>query len=416
MNKSVPKSAGGIYLMPFILLFLLSGFGILHTTASQEGSAVNQVIDSISYSSALYILIKKQPAFFAYTLSNSLPLIILLFFGFLSIMWTDFYGQVLLNTVHKIGACLIAICASVIFIKDMHKFFNILLYLFFFYFIATIFLMLVRPDVALMPVAEFGAYRAGLRGFTLHPNTLGAICVVGVWVAMGSLSLPRNRKKHVLMAGLLLISIFFCLIKADSMTSMLVSIALVAIVMWFSLIQSSSGGVKALKICLMLFGLLASGIFLYILKPEAFSVEYFFKAIGRNSTLTGRLSLWELGLKGFYAKPFFGWGEDRLFTFFNYYHEPVGQFHNGYVDLLVRGGVFSAIVFIILLFQVLAGLINMTINKNRGYITVLAFVTIWLVHNITEASIFKSPNILWLQFLILYFFSVKHGQKLNTIR
>lgn len=414
MNTNIYKPAGAIYLFPFILFVLLSGLGILYTVPDQESSTVNLIIYSLAYASALFILLLKQRDFFVYIITQSTPLIIMLFLALASILWTDFPHQLFMGFIHKIGSIFIAICAASILIQNKNKFFEILLVMFFFYFIATIILMLLRPDIAQMPATLYGSYRAGLRGFTLHPNTLGGLCVIGVWVAMSSLFLINNQKKLIsFIAALLLLSIFYCLIKSDSMTSILVSMAMSLIIGWFSFIHSSYGSIRVLKILMAILSLLVGVTLLFILKPEVFSIDYFFKAIGRNSTLSGRTSLWEMGLKGFYAKPLFGWGEDNLLTFFKQYHMAFGQLHNGYFDILVRGGVVSLFLFLILLFQITVAIFQLSSTNNQSYIFVLAFVLVWLVHNITEASIFKSPNILWLVFLIGYFFSIgyKHEHK-----
>ncbi len=368
---------------------------------------MNQVVDSLAYISAFLILLFKQRDFFFYIVQRSIPLLMLLFLALLSILWTDFPRFLLMGVIHKVGAGFIAVSAASLLIQNKNKFFETLLIMLFLYFVATILFSLIRPDLAQMPATLYGEYRAGLRGFTLHPNTLGAICVDAVWVSMCSLFLMNNRNKLIFWTAiLLLMSVAYCLIKADSMTSILVSFALAFIIVWSKFIRSSSGNVRFLKLLLTMFCVLMVLGLLFILKPEVFSIEYFFKAIGRDSTFTGRASLWETALKGFYEKPFFGWGEDNLLTFHKYYHQAFGQLHNGYFDLLVRGGGASIFFFVWMLLQVLGGLVGLIKDDNQSYAVILSFVSVWLVHNITEASIFKSPNVLWLFFLVLYFYSI----------
>ncbi len=407
MNVLKGKSVGGMYLFPLILIFLLVGLSILHTTPGQESSVTNQIVASLSYISALFMLLKNQWGYFSFALKRATPLLIMLFLALASIMWTDFPRQLLTGFVHKLGAVFVTICAVCLLINDKEAFFRILLKILLLYFIATILFSFVRPDMAEMPATLYGEYRAGLRGFTLHPNTLGAIWVDGVWVAMCYLYLTGAKTKAAkLMVTIMLTSIVYCLVKADSMTSILVSLALGFIVFWLKFIQSENSSVKALKIMSALFFLLISTSVLIVIKPHIFSIDFFFKAIGRNSTFTGRTELWELAMKGFAEKPVFGWGEDNLFTFLKFYHQPFSQLHNGYFDLLVRGGVVSVLLFLTMLFKIAKSVLRMLKANEQNYIIVLSFVSVWLVHNVTEASIFKSPNVLWLFFMLLYFYSI----------
>jgi len=193
------------------------------------------------------------------------------------------------------------------------------------------------------------------------------------------------------------------------MTSILVTLGMGGIIVWFRFIKSSSSGILFLKILMAMMVLLLVIATLFLFKPEIFSIDYLFKGIGRDSSFTGRTSLWDMGLRGFSAKPFFGWSEDNLFTYLRYYHQSFAQFHNGYLDFLVRGGIVSIILFIILLFKITISLIRLAKDNNINYIVIMAFVVPWLVHNITEASIYRNTHLLWYGFLICYFFSVGHN-------
>lgn len=417
MNSNTQKSSGAIYTFPFILFFLVFGLAILHTDPHQETNTVNQILYSLAYISAFFILLSKQRHFLSYIIKKSPPLILIILLSILSILWSEFPRYVLVGFVHKIGSALIAICATSLLIQNKNKFFEVLLIMLFFYFLASIIFTYLRPDIALMPATLYGKYRAGMRGFTPHPNTLGGICVISLWVALTSLFLIDNHKRSIsFLSTALLLFIFYCLIKADSMTSILVSIGMIIIIGWFSFIKSSSSGVLILKILFAITSIVISIIILFIVKPEFFTAEYFFKLIGRDASLTGRTSLWDMGLKGFYAKPLFGWSEDNLLTFLRTYRMSFGQLHNGYFDFLVRSGIVSMLLFLSMLFQIIKSLLTMNIYKNRSYVMILAFICPWLVHNITEASISKNTNLLWLVFLITYFFSVgyKYEYKNNN--
>ncbi len=407
LNKNIDSRSGKIYLLPFVVVLMVYGTSVLHTDTHQESSVVNQIMYSSAYIFAFFILLSTERQFFFYVLSKSIPLLITSILGLISLSWSDFPRYVLMSFVHKTGTILVSICATSLLIQDKNKFFGVLLLVFIAYFLANIIFTQLRPDLGLMPATLYGKYRAGMRGLTLHPNTLGGICVIGAWVAFCCLYLINNNKKTISFKAILLLTLLlYCLIRADSMTSLLVTLIMGAIVIWFRYIKSSSSGTLILKIIIAFFGILVSLAILYLFKPEVFSIEYFFKGIGRDSSFTGRTYIWYMALRGISAKPFFGWSDDSLYTYIRYYEIEFTQFHNGYLDFLVRTGYVSFFLFILMLFQIFKSILKQAKNNNYNYIIILAFIIPWLIHNITEASISRNTHLLWYVFLISYFYSV----------
>jgi exopolysaccharide production protein ExoQ len=409
MTSKNYRPASVIYLLPFFIFFTIIGVALLQpdygSQTHQQSSIVNQLTLSLAYSIA-FILLLKQQGLIPWIVNKAIPLDILFFLMLISLFWSDFPGKVVISVIHNIGAASVALCIAVLMIQNKDRFFKWLLISLFIYVMATIAVTLFRPDIGLMTSRNI--YDIGLigrwRGLTGHPNSLGAICLFTAWVALSAFFHTNNKKWVSFLAIITLVVDFYCLYKTNSMTSTLLSVALVFGMVWFAFIGNSIAGMKSLKIVLGFLVLFVGLMLLYILHPELFSEKYFFRAIGRDASLSGRTSLWKLGFKGFAAKPLLGWSYDGLVTFIKQYNLSSVQLHNGYLDLLVRGGLVSIFFFAVLLIQLSHSLIKQAFMNNKDYIVIFGLIVAVLMHNISEASILGNTSIIWLMFLIGYFY------------
>lgn len=201
------------------------------------------------------------------------------------------------------------------------------------------------------------------------------------------------------------------------MTSTVLSTCLLLSAIWFAFITSSSGSTKIIKIIFFIILILLLIAVVVVINPDFFSVKTFFKIIGRNETLTGRTSLWAVGLRGFAERPYLGWGFDTLRSFLGHYSLGYGQLHNGYLDLLVRGGLISLFLLLLMMSQLLKNIIKLKFLGDKRHFFILSLFVAILTHNITEASFVSNIDTLWIMFLILYFygFSCLYPKKNFTV-
>jgi exopolysaccharide production protein ExoQ len=405
MNNYNP--VGAIYLLPFTIFFLVSGLSLLQSSSSDnqqlEGSVINQIFLSFAYGLAFILLLRRR-YLFGYFLARAYPLLSLLFFILCSIMWSAFPRSVLISFVHQLGVLLIAMVTVMLLLDEKDKFFKLLLSLLFVYLLATAVISLIFPNVGQMPSSRW-ITGGQWRGLTVHSNNLGMLCLITTWVATSSYFLMEHRKKlTTTMIFLVVMLAFYCLYRTNSMTSTVLSTSLLLSVIWFSFISTSSGSVKAVKTIFFIFFILLMIAIVVVINPDLLSVKTFFKIIGRNETLTGRTSLWEIGLKGFSERPYLGWSFDNLRSFFKRYSLGYGQLHNGYLDLMVRGGLASLLLLMVMIFQLAINIIKLRNSEDKRYYFILSGFIAILIHNITEASFLRNTNTLWLMFLVLYFY------------
>jgi hypothetical protein len=87
-------------------------------------------------------------------------------------------------------------------------------------------------------------------------------------------------------------------------------------------------------------GVLVISLFLALLAffPNYASEDAALSLAGKDKTFTGRTKIWEEGWRVFEMKPIAGWSFDSSASVLSRTSLQTGQFHNGYLDLAVRGG------------------------------------------------------------------------------
>jgi exopolysaccharide production protein ExoQ len=415
MNTYNTKNTSFIYLVPFLIFLTFIGVSILQPDTGeqvQQSSTINQLLLLVAYLLAFKLLLKKQ-GLLTWVFYRTIPFNILLFLILISLLWTDFPRYVIMTFFHNIGTALISFCMVYLLLQNKDYFFKLLLIFLCVYIIVTIAVTLIKPDIGLMTSSNI--YSITLigrwRGLTSHPNILGEICLFITWVCLGTLFFTKNNNWISTLAIFTLAINFYCLYKTNSMTSIILSVALICCMTWFSVIEKSVGVIKFLKIMFALLILIIAIVLLFIFHPEVLSEKYFFNLIGRDESLSGRIDIWKMGIKGYEEKPIFGWSYDNLNTYFRHYSLGFGELHNGYLDLLVKGGLVSILCFIVLIIQSAILLTKQALRKNKDYILISSLVITVLIHSVTEASILRNTNIIWLMFMIGYVYLISLNSK-----
>lgn len=302
------------------------------------------------------------------------------------------------EVVHFIGSLFIGACAAIAVQKHPLSLPRTL-----FFFACCL------ASLSLLAIFIVPHYAIGLngrwQGLTSHPNHLGIVCMLGIYAVLSLVVNEEGRIKKLLLCATLPLYAL-CLFKANSITSILVSLFFIGALPICTVVTRSrnllSATIKISAIATLFFiGLLI----VVIIKPELLHLDTFFTVTGRSSNLTGRLNLWADGWHAFMERPLLGWGFDNLSTLSaaSFAKVKYGQFHNGYIDLLVRGGILAAILMVgfitTLLFR---SLVKIRANKEMG-IQLLILACGILIHNIAETSLLQFPNSLWMLFVAVHF-------------
>ncbi len=133
------------------------------------------------------------------------------------------------------------------------------------------------------------------------------------------------------------------------------------------------------------------------------------KALGKNTTLTGRTDLWDYGLALFWQNPILGIGIDGFWSggrhtnfilaFQSFHGAGVLSFHNLIVEMLVAFGIFGPLVHLMIGYTtVRRGLINAVSGRNPLGIWVVMLAVIYYVQSMVGTTLVKPHEV---NFMIL---------------
>lgn len=385
-------------------------FALLATTWSPENavqsmssemrgeSSYRTVLFGVIYAFALagvLLHMNKLPAI----LRGSLVYAIFLIYVLASATWSDFPYKVLVTWGHFAGIFLVALAAVIAFQRNHKAFVKLIVLYAALTVLASIVTAIWFPARGIMEVG--GKLR--WVGITATPNTLGLTALLLVWASMALMSYACNvRHRAVLL--LLIATSAACLYMADSIAAAILSILCVVLI---PLLVHISGKTKLQVISILSLTFVtsvAAVFFVYLAAPELFQLERILATVGRDRSLTGRTGLWEIANSAIREKPVLGWGFDALMSLGSKYRINYGQFHNGYLDLLVRGGWVGMLLVGGLVVQLWGRIARIRRRNPKAYAAYTTLLVIILLHNLTEASLGRSPHIAWLLVTFSYFY------------
>ena len=240
-------------------------------------------------------------------------------------------------------------------------------------------------------------------GVTTFKNLLGMISMVlglaSLWsflCAYGDGDLP-NRVKHMIAHAVAIATAVGLIVRADSMTSLSCLILAGAVMVLVSQQWVAHRPGRALAIVCAAIGLPLFALFMNTMGTLVHS-------LGRNSTLTGRTSIWRAVLS-MHTNPIIGtgfesfWLGNRLEAVWNMSVKGIQEAHNGFIELYLNLG---WVGLVLLGWMVVSGYRNALIalrrEPNDGSLR-LAFLTASLIYSMTEAG-FRMLSPVWFVFLL----------------
>ena len=313
----------------------------------------------------------------------------------MSVFWSLFPGRVLTATGHVLGYLLIA-CAMTLWTQGDHKAVaralvapgTLIL-------CVSVVVALIAPNIGI----DTSSGHARWSGITEHPNTLGEVALIVVCCAAVLLSEHNRPMKAIQLWAVIAIAVLV-LVKSDCKTASVIAATMIVaafsinVLRWTRSMAMTVGIVFLCGIIVLLLVAIAS--------PELMTVDGFLAAIGRNRTLTGRMTIWESALRAHALKPYLGWSYDKLASL-SPYGLKVVQFHNGYLDLMVRGGYVGIAFMGLVLLQLGRRIWRLYRFDPIGAAWYSALVVACLGHNVTEATLMRAPSAMWMALCIVVF-------------
>ena len=332
-------------------------------------------------------------------LQHNLP--ILLFFSFcaLSIIWSDYPYVALKRWIKAIGDVIMIL----IVLTDQHP-------------LAATKRLLARAAFVLIPLSllfilyypELGSiYDLGDRtryyfGVTTTKNLLGMTCLVCGLGSLGSFieayedrKMPR-RVRHLIAHGVIFVIALGLIVMADSMTS-LSCFAMGSAVMVMTTqrwVTSSARNLHALVGAAL--GIPLFAVFL----DTAGSLLH---ALGRNTTLTGRVGIWKAVLS-LQTNPLFGtgfesfWLGSRLQRVWDMTATGIQEAHNGYIEVYLNLGWIGILLLGVMIVTGFRRAFAVSYRDPHAGRIRLAYLTAGVIYSLTEAG-FRMMSPIWITFL-----------------
>jgi O-antigen ligase len=310
-------------------------------------------------------------------------------FAFATSLWSHYPQKVLTTGIHALGGVFVALAAAHRYRADPWSAVRHMAYA-----------LGANITIQLVGVLAMGRvtidWTGRWAGFAPHPNVFGLIAFATAWANGAALVSPERKRAAPHLAFLALAVV--ALIGTQSVTSLVAAVAAVGGTFGLSFRERLRfSGKRVLGI-----GSIAALLGAFLLGGTVYSWGELANALGRSSDMSGRLWIWSVALDLTAECPWFGWGFDDNATVIELTALPYSHFHNGFVDLAVRGG--AAAVALVGVF--LARAFRDLLRKGSRSAQVLCFLPLLVaiaLHNTTEVSLFVPRNLLWLLVLFLSF-------------
>jgi exopolysaccharide production protein ExoQ len=350
----------------------------------------------VAFISCLYLIagstLFRNPKTVIALLLRQWPVLLLMLFIGASTLWSYAPEKVFINTIHNAGVMFIAIAAALHYRNSPWDFPRQL------GIVVGINMLFHLIAVLLIPAYAID-WQGRWHGLAPHPNTLGALSFVVLW--SNTAVIIFKKTKHYGLHFIFVLCAIMAMVGANSMTTMLCSVFTIVTMLMIKNMQNLPPRQR------IAFSVIASCFFLtpvIIFGTGLANIDDFLEMLGRDSQLTGRLSLWEIAAQAISEKIFLGWSFDDHVHLVRVSNMSFPNFHNGLLDLAVSGGIVAVLLFLLALALTARDYFKSGKVGSEILPFSLSFLLTYMVYNFTEATLVSPRSQLWIIFLTLVFF------------
>ncbi|MDD3182473.1 MAG: O-antigen ligase family protein [Alphaproteobacteria bacterium] len=353
-----------------------------------------------SYAMALLLLLRKAGVA-SFLFGKILPLFILAAYAALTCVWSEAPDVVLFRVAHILGLGFVAISTGLWIRGRTWSFFPILLMLMFGMECLSLYYVYFVPTSGLVS-PELGHKISRWTGVTQHPNFLGAVCVVSFWSALSCLSQKTKLATRFVAWASVPLSLIL-LQGSGSRTSMATVFVLAAAAFLMRGTKPFGISMFSKKLSFLLLLTLVVLSLSFAAAPNLVKSIFLPEArIGAEDGLSGRPAIWARGCEALVKNPF-GWSFDDLTTYWTYtsFTERYLHFHNGFLDIAVKGGVVAELLLLTLLYLMFRCALRLRVYEPVFAKCFLSFLLCNLIYNITESG-FDRETLLWPVLIVVW--------------
>ena len=374
------------------LVFEQSGAGFTDSRLDDAG-AVKRSAGLLVYALGLLMLLVHRRAVGDFFLNH--PRWILIFLVVLTgMLWSIEPAEVLNNTIQLMVGMVLAIAYAATRppgMPSLRSLCTLLVVTLGLLHLAGLVLFVTQVDG---PV-DFFAGRRRYGGAFGNPNTSAGNAVLGVWAAMTLLSVGRASRPWRWCARGALAVFVFSIAVSGSASSTVTGAGVAGLVLWLGAMRRLNPNQRVIgNLFGVLVAVLAGGALL--LGTDSNVAGEVAGSLGKDATFTGRTQLWAMAREAISQKPLLGWSLDSHVSVIAKpeFEIPYPHYHNGYLDLLINGGVLLGSL-------VLYDLVRFALLWRRATVRVaaamLTAVPLFIVAalNLTEYSLLRPLSPIW---------------------
>lgn len=320
------------------------------------------------------------------------PLWLLVGYAGASMLWSQIPFKVFINTGHYAGETLVALAAVYAVRDDLRRLSLMLVGTLGIVVLLSLFAVPLHwPNSIDVETGRWG----GTAG---NANILGLMSAILLGAAT-SVFLTRGAWLIRLGSAGLALAAMLTLRGSGSATSLIFASVLTAGTVWLQFARKASSTGLPARVVSGAFMLCLAVAFAVSFLPETFQARTWLTVLGKSETLTGRTEVWAFGWHMFLQRPLFGYSFDSLASVLGGFHRGVGHLHNGYLDLLVRGGLVGIAIYLLTLLRAMYRLLQVTARTPEAAFWFMLLVAD-LAYELAEASLMRPVHVIWLAFLL----------------
>jgi exopolysaccharide production protein ExoQ len=330
------------------------------------------------------------------TISRNIALFLLVALSLISFFWSEFSGYTLSTSLEVLILTFFGLYIAKQFsLKEQVKLlaFTLLIVAF-----SSIIFVIVFPAIGIHGANE--EYSGAWRGVYAQKNALGSAMVLS---ALSFFALPKENSSLYKWFGLSLS--LFLIVLSVSKTALVIVFLLIFIMMFYQKFRWQG----KLSIIFIDIGILILGCVSLVV--SSYWIELI-TGLGRDPTLTGRTPLWNYGLSKLVERPLLGYGFGTFFSpDSNYAIEAsyaVGtgwvapNIHNGFLEISLDLGLIGLLLFLIIYFTTFIRALKLAYaTKNPENLWPLAYLTFLAMVNVTESNLMAKFSLNWILFVVV---------------
>ena len=339
------------------------------------------------YAGSIWLLVFRLPRSAMTVVRHNLPLFALTLLILLSVLWTSNPRIVATNFAHALGILAIAIAAAVSYqdrplalVRDLSLVLglNVLVH------VVSVF---VLPEYTIN-------WEGRWRGLWDHPNNLGRIAFLAI--AMNASYLAAARRPRVWVHIGLIAGSVVALIGTQSKTSTVCAVV-VGLGPFFLAWVFNNFGQRGARQMALTASLLATALALPLIYFAQDMLEAFTTAIGRDISFTGRTDIWAAAIDAIRDKPLTGWSFDSHLDVIASTYFRFNNYHNGYLDIMVSGGLGALVLFVWTVGKYFARLKDAETTMVVMFLPVSVAI---LIYSVFEAGLLVGRSTIWIMLVV----------------